>query len=319
MTQAVPTLVVLGTGGTIAGRGASGTSAVGYRAGEVGVEALVEGLVPEGATVEAEQIAQLDSKDMDAATWLRLASRIAHHAARDAVRGVVVTHGTDTLEETAWWLARTSRTGKPVVVTAAMRPATSRSPDGPQNLADALAVAATDGATGVVAVLAGRIHGAADVRKAHPYRVEAFSSGDAGPIGYVEEGRVRLLRAWPTSVAGAGERNLEASPWPWVEIVSSTAAADARAVPALVAAGVAGLVVATTGNGQIHRVTEAALRAAQRHGVAVLRCLRAGMGGTIVAGSEAGASGAASPFESAGALGPAAARVELIVRLLGVD
>ncbi len=310
MMQPKRVLVVLGTGGTIAGRGAPGGSAVDYRAGEVAVGTLVEGLAPEGVAVETEQIAQLDSKDMDAATWLRLASRVAHHEARDEVRGIVVTHGTDTLEETAWWLARTRSTGKPVVITGAMRPATARSADGPQNLADALTVAATDGASGVVAVLAGRIHGAGDVRKVHPYRVDAFTSGDAGVIGFIEEGRVRQMRDWPSVEAADFGASIEQRPWPWVEIVSSTAAADGRAIGALVDAGVAGLVVATTGNGQVHRALDVALRRAAGRGVAVLLCLRGGMAGTIVSLD-------AEPFESAGSLGPAQARVELIVRFLG--
>ena len=315
MTQPRSILVVLGTGGTIAGRGPAGGSGVDYRAGDIGVDALVAGissLPPAGFAVEAEQVAQLDSKDMDAATWRRLAARVAHHAARDAVRGIVVAHGTDTLEETAWWLARTSATAKPIAVTGAMRPSTARSADGPQNLADALAVAAHEGASGVVAVFAGVVHAAGDVRKLHPYRVDAFGSGDAGPVGFVEEGRVRRLRDWPVVPAiGATTRLHDAAAWPWVEIVASSASADARGVAALVDAGVDGLVVATTGNGQVHVALEGALRDAQGRGVAVLRCLRAGMGGTIVAGTDA-----AVAFASAGALGPAAARVELIVRLL---
>jgi L-asparaginase len=96
------TVVVLGTGGTISGSAASPDDNLGYVAGTVGVDALVAAAGPSGVAVETEQIAQLDSKDMDFATWQRLAQRVAHHAARPEVAGVVVTHGTDTLEETAY-------------------------------------------------------------------------------------------------------------------------------------------------------------------------------------------------------------------------
>jgi L-asparaginase len=105
--------------------------------------------------------------------------------------GVVITHGTDTLEETAFFLHSVLAPAKPVVLTCAMRPATALSPDGPQNVRDAIAVAATAGAQGVTVVCAGTVHSGVDVQKVHTYRLDAFASGDAGPIGYVEEGAVR--------------------------------------------------------------------------------------------------------------------------------
>ena len=107
MQSASSVLVVLGTGGTISGRGRSAADQVDYRPGELAVDELLHGVsVPAGLAVEAEQVAQLDSKDMDVATWQRLARRAAHHLARPEVRGVIVTHGTDTLEETAWLLLK---------------------------------------------------------------------------------------------------------------------------------------------------------------------------------------------------------------------
>ena len=108
-----------------------------------------------------------------------LAARVAHHLARDEVAGVVITHGTDTLEETAYFLQRVLAPAKPVVLTAAMRPATAPSADGPQNLLDAVRVAALPGACGVLACIAGTVHAGDQVRKIHPYRVDAFDSGDA--------------------------------------------------------------------------------------------------------------------------------------------
>ena len=142
MQSAPRILVVLGTGGTIAGSAASADDNVAYRAATLPVATLVASLpTPAGVVVESEQVAQLDSKDMDFATWRALAGRVAGHLARPEVAAIIVTHGTDTLEETAYFLQRVLAPAKPVVLTAAMRPATSRLADGPQNLADAVAVA----------------------------------------------------------------------------------------------------------------------------------------------------------------------------------
>jgi len=308
-------LVVLGTGGTIAGSAASADDNVAYRAATLPVATLVASMsVPAGVVVESEQVAQLDSKDMDFATWRALAVRVAGHLARREVAAIIVTHGTDTLEETAYFLQRVLAPAKPVVFTAAMRPATSRLADGPQNLADAVAVATVPGGRGVVVVVAGAVHSALDVRKVHPYRLDAFASGDAGPIGRVEEGRLRSFRAFPGSEAAKPALDrlpVDPSAWPWVAIVTSGAGADARAVRALVDAGCAGIVVAATGNGRVHGALEAPLREAMARGCAVLRSTRC-LDGTVI--DAVAASGTDIP--SAGALTPQQARVELIVRLL---
>src|SRR5690349_5601679 len=194
--QTIPQRVlVLGTGGTIAGRAASSDDNIGYVAGQVGVAELLSGIeAPPGIALEAEQIAQVDSKDMEFSIWCALARRCAQALADPAVDGIVITHGTDTLEETAFFLHSVLAASKPVALTCAMRPATALSPDGPQNVRDAIAVAATAGAHGVSVVCAGVVHAAVDVQKTHTYRLDAFASGDAGPLGFVEEGQVRLAR-----------------------------------------------------------------------------------------------------------------------------
>jgi len=308
-------LVVLGTGGTIAGSAASADDNVAYRAATLPVATLVGSLaLPAGIVVESEQVAQLDSKDMDFPTWRRLAGRAAHHLARPEVVAIVVTHGTDTLEETAYFLQRVLAPAKPVVLTAAMRPATSRLADGPQNLADAVAVALAPGARGVVVVVAGAVHSALDVRKVHPYRLDAFASGDAGPIARVEEGRLRRARPWPAgepATLDIGQLPGDDSAWPWVAIVTSGAGADARAVRALVDAGCAGIVVAATGNGRVHAALDAPLREAMQRGCSVVRSTRC-LDGSVI--DAAGPSPGDLP--SAGALTPQQARVELIVRAL---
>ncbi len=277
-------IVILGTGGTIAGTAAQAGDNLGYTAAQVGIAQLVAALpalADTGCELLSEQVAQVDSKDMDFGIWRALAQRVAHWLAQDQVQGVIITHGTDTLEETAFFLQALLDPAKPVVLTCAMRPATALAPDGPQNMLDAVAVASHAGARGVVAVCAGVIHSALDVQKVHTYRLDAFGSGDAGPLGHVEEGRLRLLRNWPSAHAGHGGVAIKSiagsaleRAWPRVEIVLNYAGADGRAVRALVADGVQGLVVAGTGNGTLHHALEAALLEAQAQGVRVVRATR---------------------------------------------
>ena len=306
-------VVVLATGGTIAGIADTPGDDRGYRSAVLGVEALLAALPPGVALppLESEQIAQLDSKDMDFATWRRLALRIAHHAARAEVAGIVVTHGSDTLEETAYFLARVVPLAKPVVLTAAMRPASSRAADGPRNLADAIAVAHRVGRGGVVAVLAGEVHAGRTLRKVHSRDLAAFGSGADGPLARIDGATLVPLRPWPADDAlGLAVLPDEPARWPAVEIVVSGAGAEGRGVRAMVEAGIEGLIVATTGNGTVHEALAAELRRAAERGIAVLRSSRCAEGGIV----EAAPAGSALP--SAGALTPVQARVELLLRLL---
>jgi L-asparaginase len=304
------TVVVLGTGGTIAGTAASAADNVGYTAAQIGVASLIAA-VPAlaGQPLEAEQVAQLDSKDMDHATWQALAQRITFHVQRPEVAGIVITHGTDTLEETAYFLHRVLAPTKPVVLTAAMRPATSLLADGPQNLLDAVGVARHPDACGVLAVIGGAVHRAVDVRKQHSYRLDAFGSGDAGPVAWVEEGALRVVGTWPQGDAlGLGVISKPTADWPRVDIVFSHAGADGAGVNACVAAGARGIVVAGTGNGTVHQAVQTALEAAQRSGVQVLRCTRCAEGAVV--GQPDGA------LPSAADLSPVKARVALLLALL---
>lgn len=293
-TKKLQKWVLLGTGGTIAGTASSAHDHTAYSAGQLAVQQLLDTLpglqdTLQGDTLVCEQVAQLDSKDMDHATWQALARRCAHWLEQEDVGGLVITHGTDTLEETAWFLHQVLGTGKPVVMTCAMRPATALMPDGPQNLLDALALVRHNMAHGVLVVCAGRIHSARDVQKVHPYRLDAFSSGEAGPRGWVEQGRVRWSDPTTWQFPHAHARHaLERSPadWPWVEVLHSHAGVDGRHVLALVAAGVKGLVLAGTGNGTVHQSLLGALVAAQEQGVWVrltTRCVE----GQIVGQSAA--------------------------------
>ena len=310
------TIVILGTGGTIAGRAASATDNIGYSAAELGVDQLVAAIpsLADAGPIETEQVAQVDSKDMTPAIWATLAGRVNHFLARDDVAGIVITHGTDTLEETAFFLQTVCAPAKPVVLTCAMRPATALVPDGPQNVIDAVAVARHVGARGVLAVCAGTVHGPLDVQKVHTYRLDAFSSGDGGPLAYVEEGQLRVLREWPETaqapaMSAAQVSALATVTWPRVEIVMNYAGATGAIVQALVAQGVQGLVVAATGNGTLSQSLEAALVQAQADGIAVLRATRCATGRVLAKPGDA--------LPDSQGLSAVKARVALLLRLVG--
>ena len=306
-------IVFLGTGGTIAGTAANSLEHSDYTAAQVSVHALLASLPGwnDGQGAEryvVEQVAQLDSKDMGFDVWVKLAMRVSHFLAQDDVQGIVITQGTDTLEETAYFLQALLAPSKPVVLTCAMRPSNALAPDGPQNLLDALAVASSSCASGVTVVCAGTIYGAEDVQKIHPYRLNAFSAGDAGPIGFVEQGRLRLLRDWPRGQALPLVSELTAAAWPRVEIVMSYAGADGTVVRALLKAGVQGLVVAATGNGTVHQDLEAALLLAQQQGVKVLRATRCAEGCLLPGANDA--------LPAAPGLTPVKARIALMLALM---
>lgn len=323
-------IVVLGTGGTIAGIAAKVSDNLAYAAAQVGVGELlgaISGLSDalRGRVLVVEQVAQIDSKNMSFAVWRQLALRVSHHLAQADVQGVVITHGTDTLEETAYFLhaalPAAQQASKPVVLTCAMRPATSVAPDGPQNVLDAVAVLNTVGACGVLAVCAGTVHGALDVQKVHPYRLDAFDSGDAGPVGYVEEGVVRLVRNWPLapviSAQIAIKKIVNEHDWPRVEIVLNYAGAGGAMVDALLSQvssqvgaplPLRGLVVAGTGNGTVHHDLEAALIRAQAAGVKVLRATRCHSGRVLPTPGN--------PIPDSQGLSPVKARVALMLALM---
>lgn len=311
-------IVVLGTGGTIAGTSAQAGDNIGYMAAQVGVAQLL-GAVPglqqaaAGAQLVTEQVAQIDSKDMDTAVWQALARRCAQHLQDPAVRGVVITHGTDTLEETAWFLDQVLDTrAKPVVLTCAMRPATALAPDGPQNLLDAVALATEPTAHGVLMVAAGVVHGAREVAKVHPLRLDAFDSGDTGPLGWVEDGRLRWAHGRAPQPAAPRHAGLlpalGRSPWPRVEIILSHAGSDGALVDWLVQGGARGIVVAATGNGTLHQALERALERAVAAGVQVRVASRCPQGRMLDLHD--------APWQDAGGLSPVKARVSLLLELM---
>lgn len=312
--------VVLGTGGTIAGRSTREDDHVGYVSGEIALADLVAD-VPrlQGLPLELEQVAQVDSKDMDLGVWQALVQRLMHHLDRPEVGSVVITHGTDTLEETAFLLYRLLPTVKPVVLTCAMRPASALMPDGPQNLLDALTLARHPEAQGVIAVCAAQAFAALDVCKVHSYRLDAFDGGEVGALAVIENGQVRQIHPWPVKPAfaqekglGLRQRFLSATALPRVALITSHADADGLVVQALLASPgvrpVQGLVVAGTGNGTVHQALAAALADAQAQGVRVVRTTRCARGQVLAHAGHA--------LPEISALSPVKARLALALELL---
>ncbi len=309
MANSATHLLLIATGGTIAGRASGAQDNINYRT-ELGAAELVAA-VPAlaGVPLRTLQLAQLDSKDMSHAVWQALVNALARELARDEVAGAVITHGTDTLEETAYFLQRVLAPAKPVVLTAAMRPATSLQPDGPQNLLDAVTVAQAPGACGVLVVVGGQVHAGDELRKVDSYRLQAFDSAPAGPLGLVEEGRVIALRPWKHGQPlGAAICQRPLTDWPRVAWLTSHAGFDAALVDAAVAAGFHGLVLAGTGNGTLHLDLEAAALRATQAGVALRLSTRCASGRVV---GDAARTVPVSPTHSA-----AQARVALLLELL---
>ncbi len=315
--RALPRIAVLATGGTIAGAAPDAAQTARYQAGALGVGFLLDAVpaLAQVARIEGEQIASIDSKDLALPLWTTLAARINVLLADDGIDGVVVTHGTDTLEETAYLLHLTVKSAKPVVLTAAMRPATALSSDGPLNLLNAVTVAGSASARGqgVLVAFNNRIHCARDVIKTSTYAVDAFQSPELGALGWVQDGRVEFARraTRPHTLDTPFDAG---SAWPAVEVVASYAGVSRLAVDACMAGGVRGIVVAGTGNGSIHAALQGALADAAARGVAVVRASRVGSGHVMRNGA---ASDDALGFVSAGSLNPYKARVLLMLALAG--
>ena len=244
----LPLVWVLATGGTISGKGASSTSLTEYKSGSLLGEELVRG-VPEiraVARVQVEQIANVSSTDITVANWLTIARRINEIFATDPkVAGVVVTHGTNTLEETAYFLNLTVKDDRPVVMVGSMRPASAISADGPLNLLNAVRTAVSQQARGkgVLVVLNDEINSARDVTKTNTLRVETFRAPELGLLGYVDGDQVSFYRSSTRRHTRASEFDVSGlTELPQTEIVYSYVQPSLRVVDALVASGARGIV-----------------------------------------------------------------------------
>lgn len=298
-------------GGTIAGRAANAAETVGYRAGAIGINELLETVpqLTDIAEVTGETVASIDSKDMTEALMIKLARRTEECLLDDSIDGIVITHGTDTLEESAFFLSLTLSSAKPVIFTGAMRPATALSADGPLNLLDAVHTASSPDAKnrGILVVMNGTIHDASDVTKRHTSRVDTFQSPNRGAIGAVTGGHVHFF------YTAAPVHNLfpiPSGPLPEVEILYGHENESRILVDALISSKVSGIIYAGTGMGSISETVLSALREAQEQGIAVVRASRTG-GGAVIPTSDY-----PLPFISAGTLVPQKSRILLQLLLV---
>jgi L-asparaginase len=307
-------VVVLGTGGTIAGWAPDPSQGRQYLAGELTAADLVLGLGVGLDHIVTEEVARIDSKNMGWPVWQRLVARVQHWLDQDDVQGVVVTHGTDTLEETAILLHTLFKGHKTVVITGAMRAANVPDPDGPANLRHALALAGAPGSAGVVCVFAGQVHAAASVTKLDCQALNAFGSVDPIALDLALENLDALQKrfaqqATPTVVLSAKAlANLHS--WPWVELIFNHAAQDGAVVNALLLSPKApdGWVVAGTGNGTMSQGLEAALTIAQQRGAWVWRTSRCAQGQVQAQVGES--------FQTTPGLNPYKARVVMALALV---
>ena len=306
-------IVILATGGTIAGLAQDTLAPENYQSGQLGVVELMNSVDTATYEVVTEQLSQIDSKDMDDHLWRTLAKRCAHWLAQDCVQGLVVTHGTDTLEETAFFLNVVLPDDKPVVLTCAMRAANHPESDGAQNLQDAFDVVASGSAAGVLVVCAGQVHSGHEVQKTHSQRLNPFTSGETGPIGWVRDGIFERLRE--PSKPGVRDRLpsldkvLACEPWPQVELLMSHAGTRGSLVDAMLTNNPPdGWVVAGTGNGTLHHSLQLALERAQASGAVVVRTSRCAQGGVQ--------SRADDVFRHAGLMTAVQARVSLMLELI---
>ena len=312
----LPNVKILATGGTIAGSAESSTQTTGYQAGALGIDTLIEAVpqIKDYANVSGEQICKIDSKDMTNEIWLQLAKRVNELAADKNVSGIVITHGTDTLEETAYFLNLTAKTKKPIVLVGAMRPATAISADGPMNLLNAVRVASSEVASdkGVLVCMNDDINAAREVTKTNTIQVNTFMSSDLGKLGYINNGEAYFYRESTRKHTSKSEFDIKnINQLPYVKIIYGHADDDRVLIDAAVAAGAQGIVYAGTGNGSIHKNAEVALAEASNKGIIVVRSSRVGTGTVI----DAEQSYKDANFINGDSLSPQKARILLSLAL----
>ena len=262
-----PLVWVLSMGGTIAGQGASPTSLSEYKSGTLLGEELVKSVpeIKQYAKVKVEQLFNVSSSDLTLGNWLTLAKRINGIFADDPnVAGIVVTHGTNTLEETAYFLNLTIKHDRPVVLVGSQRPATAISSDGPLNLLNAIRTATALDARGkgVLIVMNDEINGARDVTKTNTYRVETFRAPELGFLGYVDADKVTFYRASTRRHTANSEFDVSAVlELPKVDIVYSYIDSNTSLLQALMASGTKGIVFAGTGAGSLSATERSTLKA----------------------------------------------------------
>jgi len=283
--QALPNVVILATGGTIAGAGASAVNSATYAAAKVGVDRLIAGLpeLSKIANVRGEQVFQVASESLTNDNLLTLAKRVSALSKQADVDGIVITHGTDTLEETAYFLTLTVHTSKPIVVVGSMRPGTALSADGALNLYDAVSVAGSKDAVGkgVLVTMNDNIDSGRDVSKNVNVKTSAFSS-QWGPLGMVVEGKNYWFRAPVKRHTMASEFDIDAiNALPAVEIAMGYEGVSSTAIDAFSKSGVKAIIHGGTGNGSVANRIVPNLQKARTDGAVIIRSSRVADGFVI--------------------------------------
>jgi L-asparaginase len=283
-TGVLPRVIVLATGGTIAGAQTSQADA-GYTSGKFSVDDLIKAIprLKDIAQLSGEQIANIGSQTMTHEVWLKLAARCNELLAAEDINGIVITHGTDTMEETGYFLSLVLKSDKPVVLVGSMRPATAISADGPINLYNAVALAGTPEARGrgPMVVLNDTIHYAREAQKLHTTRMDTFASPNRGVAGIMNTGKAFFYSqntARHTTRSEFSVAGLSAADLPRVEVVYSHANLGGETIDFLVQQGARGLVLAGVGDGNSTDAVISALERAAKKGVAVVRSSRVGSG-----------------------------------------
>lgn len=309
--MSLPKIALLATGGTIAGRGADPTKSTDYRPGMVGVEELL-GAIPqlaEMAEIHAEQFCNIASSALSTADLLRLTERLNYLLGEGGMQAAVITHGTDVMEETAYFLNLTVKSAKPVIITGSMRPSTAISADGPMNIIEAVRVAIHPDSydKGVLVVLNDEIHAARDVTKGNAQRLHTFVSRELGPLGIITGDHIDYYRlplrkhTHQTAFVVEGMTDL-----PRVDLVTTHLGNDSVAIDAYIAAGAKGIVVAAAGGGATTPAMREGFQRAIDAGLIIVIATRTGSG--MVSGRSGATIGA-------GNLNPYKARILLSLAL----
>lgn len=314
--QQKPNIVILATGGTIAGA-SSGKSEYGYKSGSFNVQDLIDAVpkVKDVANLSGEQVVNIGSQDMNDQVWLKLAKKVNEVAARNDVDGIVITHGTDTMEETAYFLDLVAKTDKPIVLVGSMRPADAISADGPANLYDGVAVAASPGAKGrgVLVCLNDSVHSARNVTKTNTTNVETFVSPNRGPVALVHSGKLEWFEKMDKKHGTQTEFNVNnLDKLPRVDILMAHANMSPDLIDAAIKNGAQGLVIAGVGDGNMTKETLDKLAAAAKNGIAIVRSSRVGSG-TVLRNNEVDDD--KMGFVASGELNPPKSRVLLQLAL----
>ena len=317
--QELPKVYILATGGTIAGSGSSATKS-NYSAGQVAIGTLLDAVpaINDVAYVEGEQVVNIGSQDMSNDVWLVLAKRVNELLAQTDVNGIVITHGTDTMEETAFFLSLVTNSNKPVVLVGAMRPSTAISADGPVNLYNAVVTAASPASMGrgVLVCMNGKVYGAADVTKTNTTSVETFQSPNSGPLGYIHNGEVRFFRP-AAKLADAPYFNIAGlKALPKVGIAYGYSSVEGDVVKMMIKKDYKGIVYAGVGNGNIHKNVFPELEKARKDGIIVVRSSRVPTGATTL---DAEVDDNKYEFVASWGLSPQKARILLMLALTKPD